>query len=322
MRKLLIALVLAVGVGVVAYLGVSAAAWDQITTVDGSCLATRTTQTPANFVGAWNQETGPFVDAAAFHFDAQDVSIPSLTSGLTLRAWWVAPRDGGDRVVIVVHGKGSCRRDATSLLPAGMLARAGFGVLVPDLRDHGELDSEDGHWAGGTDEWQDVLGAWQWLRDLGYTADHIGLYGSSMGAGSVSIAMGREPAIAAAFLDSPYANILEASTFYADANDKPGWLVPGALFIGGIIGGDDLLGASPADYFRTRLAGRPVYIVHGSSDATIDVSQGIALAAAAGQGGTAVDPWILEGVEHVQAAFVDPELYEERLAGFFSAALR
>ena len=33
-------------------------------------------------------------------------------------------------------------------------------------------------------------------------------------------------------------------------------------------------------------------------------------------------PWILEGVEHVQAAFVEPGTYEQRLTGFFSAALR
>ena len=321
-RRLLIALAIVTGAVAAAYLGVSAAAWDQITAVDGSCLATRTSQTPANFVGAWDQETGPFVDAAPFHFDANDVSFPSLTPGLTLRAWWAKPQDGEDRVVIVVHGKNSCRRDATSLLPAGMLARAGFGVLVPDLRDHGESDREDGHWAGGTDEWQDLLGAWRWLRDQGYAADRIGLYGGSMGAGSVSIAMGREPAVAAAFLDSPYANILEASTFYARANDRPAWLVPGALFVGGIIGGDDLLGASPADYFRTRLAGRPVFIVHGDADETIDVSQGKALAKAAGEGGTVVEPWILEGVEHVQAAFVEPGEYEERLTGFFDKALR
>jgi len=321
-RRPLIALALVTGVVAVAYLGASAAAWDQITAVDGSCLATRTSQTPANFVGAWNQETGPMVDAAPFHFHAKDVSFPSLTPGLTLRAWWAKPRDGGDRVVIVVHGKNSCRRDATSLLPAGMLARAGYGVLVPDLRDHGESDREDGHWAGGTDEWQDVLGAWRWLRDQGYAADRIGLYGGSMGAGSVTIAMGREPAVAAAFLDSPYANIVEASTFYARANDQPGWLVPGALFMGGIIGGDDLLGASPADYFRTRLAGRPVFIVHGDDDDTIDVGESKALAQAAGEGGTVVDPWILDGVEHVQAAFVEPGTYERRLTGFFDAALR
>ena len=87
MRRPLIALALVTGVIAAAYLGASAAAWNQITAVDGDCLADRPSQTPANFVGAWDLKTGPFVDAAPFHFKAKDVSFPSLTPGLTLRAW-------------------------------------------------------------------------------------------------------------------------------------------------------------------------------------------------------------------------------------------
>ena len=49
-------------------------------------------------------------------------------------------------------------------MPAGMLHRAGFGVLVIDLRDFGLSDREDGHWAGGIDEYGGVTRAWRWLR--------------------------------------------------------------------------------------------------------------------------------------------------------------
>lgn len=304
----------------VAYLGASAWAWDDSTRVTSHCLSQHGAQTPESFIARWNDNPDYEVDAAGYHFIAQDVSIPSLTAGITLRAWWAPPSDGS-RVVIVVHGKDSCRRDAGPLLVAGMLARNGFGVLVPDLRDHGESTREDGHWAGGTDEWQDVVGVWTWLREQGYPADRIGLHGGSMGAGAVSIAMGREPEIAAAYLDSPYANIMEATAFYAERNGKPSWMVPGSLFMGGMLSGDDLLGESPATLFRERLAGRPVFIVHGTADQTIDVSQGIALAAAATDGGTPVAPWILDGVEHTQAAFVEPDAYEQHLVDFFGAAL-
>jgi alpha-beta hydrolase superfamily lysophospholipase len=304
----------------VAYLGGSAWAWDDSSRVSGACLSAYAAQTPETFVARWNDDPAYEVDAASYHFAAQDVSIPSLSPGITLRAWWSPPADGG-RVVIVIHGKDSCRRAPGPLLVAGMLVKHGFGVLVPDLRDHGESTREDGHWAGGTDEWQDVLGAWTWLRGQGYPAERIGLHGASMGAGAASIAMGREPAVAAAFLDSPYANILEATAFYAEHHGKPAWMVPGALFVGGILGGDDLLGESPATLFREHLAGRPVFIVHGTADQTIDVSQGIALAAAAADGGTPVTPWILDGVQHTQAVFVEPDAYEQHLVAFFDAAL-
>jgi dipeptidyl aminopeptidase/acylaminoacyl peptidase len=143
-----------------------------------------------------------------------------------------------------------------------------------------------------------------------------------MGAGSVAFAMGHEPEVAAGFLDSPYADILSASTAYAEAHGTPGWVVPGALIVGGLISGDDLLGDSPARIFRDELAGRPVFIVHGDEDDTISVDQGKALAKAASDGGSPVEPWILPGVEHVQAAFVEPETYERKLTDFFSAALR
>jgi dipeptidyl aminopeptidase/acylaminoacyl peptidase len=318
---------LAVGIGVVTvalvagYLVFSAVAWADTTAVNSTCVEDRPGQTPANFIATWKVGAGPEVDATPYRFEAEDVAFESLTPGLNLRAFWAPPQADGGPVVIVVHGRGSCRRDAISLLPAGMLASHGFGVLVLDLRDHGESDRADGHWAGGVDEWQDVLGAWNWLRARGYAAEEIGLYGGSMGAGSVAFAMGHEPAIAAGFFDSPYADILSASTAYAEDHERPAWVVPGALFVGGLISGVNLLGDSPGRIFREDLDGRPVFIVHGDSDDTISVEQGRALAKAASDGGSAVEPWILQGVEHVQAAFVEPGTYERRLTDFFAGAL-
>lgn len=320
-RLLILGVVLVAALLVLGYLGVSAAAWASTTEVNSTCVEERPNQTPANFVATWRIGTGPEVDATPYRFEAQDVTFESLTPGLHLRAWWAPPRDAGGPVVLMIHGRGSCRRDAVTLLPAGMLVRNGFGVLIVDLRDHGESDREDGHWAGGVDEWQDVLGGWHWLRDQGYPADRIGLYGGSMGAGSVVYALGHEPAVAAAFLDSPYADILSASTAYAEAHGTPGWMVPGALFVGGVISGDNLLGDSPARIVREALAARPLFVVQGDADSTISVAEGRALAKAATDGGTAVDPWILPGVEHVQSAFVEPGEYELRLVHFFDAAL-
>jgi dipeptidyl aminopeptidase/acylaminoacyl peptidase len=304
------------------YAAVSAEAWSRISATDGGCLATRSTQTPANFEARYRLDEPPVLDAAPYRFLAEDVAFESLTPGLGLRAWYApAAREGGP-VVVVVHGRNSCRRDATTLLPAGMLHRHGFGVLVVDLRDHGESDAFDGHWSGGVDEWQDVIGAWRWLRMQGIAAGQIGLYGGSMGAGSVAYAMVNEPSAAAAFLDSPYADILQASTFYAEAHGEPAFLVPGALAMGEVISGVPLLGESPEGLFRAgTLAGRPVFIVHGDHDETIDVSQGRALAAAATAGGSPVDPWIVAGAGHVESAFLQPAEYERRLVAFFTDAL-
>ena len=296
-------------------------AWDDGTRVGTGCVDARPDQAPPVFTAAWNLETGPFVDATPYHFTATNVTIPSTEPGITLAAWWTPPAQPDGPVVILVHGTGSCRRDAVTLLPAGMLARHGFGVLVPDLRDHGDSTIDDGHWAGGVDSWPDVLGAWQWLLAQGIGPERIGLYGGSMGAGAVVHALGHEPRIAAAFLDSPYADMVSAVWFYAEHEGKPGWMAPAALLMGQLATGDPLLGDGPAAVLRQHLAGRPLFIVAGTADETIDVRQSSDLAAAATESGTPVTPWIVDGARHVEAAFVVTDEYERRLAAFFAGAL-
>jgi dipeptidyl aminopeptidase/acylaminoacyl peptidase len=315
-RRLVVLLLVILVVGG-AYLGASAMAWSKVTATDTSCMTLHADQTPANFTATWGDK-GPTVDATPYRFtDAKEVSFPSLTPGLTIRGWWAPPTDPKAGVVIVVHGKLSCRHDPVNLLPAGMVHRSGLGVLLIYLRNHGTSDVEDGHWAGGADEWQDVLGAWQWLRGRGYAANSIGALGLSMGAGAVSLAMGHEPQLAAAFLDSPYADIVQMSVDVAGKTNQPAFLVPGALFMGQVIAGDNFLGDSPERAFAERLNGRPVDIVHGTADQTIPVEQGKQLARAAARGGTPVVPWILDGVQHVQSAFVKPAEYERRVTAFF-----
>ena len=314
---ILMALVLVAGL---AYAGVGAAGWLLLTEVK-ACQWSDVT--PADFPGQWRKDTpGLVVDATPYQWaDFSDVEIASATQGLTLRAWWTPPTAAGRGVVLRVHGRNSCRSDPQVLMPAGMLHRVGFGVLVLDLRDNGLSDREDGHWAGGVDEWPDVTGAWRWLRTRGYTPSTVGLMGVSMGTGAISLAMVHEPGMAAAFLDSPWADMPSEAAFLGRQLGVPELVVPGILAMGQLISGDELLGLSPERGFREALAGRPVAIVHGEQDTIIDVAQGRRLAAAAAAGGSPVELWLLPKVEHVQAAFVATAEYERRLVAFFSARL-
>ena len=304
-----------------AYAGAGAVAWAVETGVK-ECKWSDVT--PADFPGQWRSDnTDLIVDSTPYRWtDFKDVTIASATEGLTLRAWWSAPTKAGHGVVLVVHGRNSCRSDPQVLMPAGMLHRAGFGVLVIDLRDFGLSDREDGHWAGGIDEWQDVTGAWRWLRAKGYDASTIGLMGVSLGTGAVSLAMAREPAMAAAFLDSPWADMSSEAAFLANKK-APGLAViaPSMLAMGQLISGDEFLGLSPERGFRESLDGRPIAIVHGEADSTIPVEQGERLAAAAREAKSPIDLWLLPKVEHVQAAFVATGEYRRRLVDFFTERL-
>lgn len=320
MRRLLVSVLVVVLAGGV-YLGAGGIAWATTLAVDTSCMELHSDQTPANFTATWGKPPDVVtVDAAPYRFSAEDVTIPSRTAGISLGAWWAAPKKGETRAIIVVHGKLSCRHDPAVLLPAGMLHKAGFGVLMIDLRNHGTSDSDNGHWAGGTDEWQDVLGGFDWLRAKGIPAASIGFAGYSMGAGATVYALGHEPSAAAAWLDSPYADIVSMSMKVA--GPLKAVLVPGAMVMGQVLGGDPLLGETPEEVFRTRLAGRPVAIVHGDADQTIPVEQGERLAAAAGVGGTKVTPWIVAGADHIESAFLQTAEYERRMNAFFKASLK
>ena len=62
--------------------------------------------------------------------------------------------------MILVHGLGGCKNAIDVLVPAGMLWRHGFSVLLIDLRNIGESDFVDGRSTAGNVEYQDVLGAW------------------------------------------------------------------------------------------------------------------------------------------------------------------
>jgi uncharacterized protein len=207
------------------------------------------------------------------------------------------------------------------LLPAGMLYRNGTSVLIIDLRDHGDSTYEDGRFAGGTEEYQEVLGGWDWLRSKGFAAERIGLFGESMGAATVLIAAGQEPRVAAVWEDSSYARLDEAVDAELHRNGYPTFLSGAGILVARLVSGDDLTSLSPEDAAR-KLGTRPVFITHGTADTRLSVAYAGELAAAVREGGGSVEPWIVQGVDHIDAVSEMTAEYERRLVDFFKRALR
>lgn len=307
---------------VAGYLGVGYLAYAELSTVTAHCGTRPFAQsTPADFA-VWKSAQQLALDATPYHFsDYQDVAFPTRGGGLTIRGWYAPGSAGVDEpTVVLVHGRDSCRRDSNVLLPAGMLHRAGFGVLLIDLRNHGESDIDNGHWAGGAKEYADVLGAWDWLVARGHDLARIGLFGASLGAGTVTIAMGEEPRVAATWADSSYASMAVASGEYAAENGYPTWVATPAVLVGRIVGDPELGTREPADEAR-RLAGRPFFIVHGLADETVLAHHAVDLAAAAYEGATTVEPWLVPGSGHTRVVLDRPDRYEARLTAFFGEAI-
>jgi len=89
------------------------------------------------------------------------VTIP-VADGVELSAWWITPIEDNGKTVIVTHGIGTSRRDYNTLLPAGMLVKDGFNVLLVDSRDTGESTCTDGRHSAGQEESSDFAAVAEW----------------------------------------------------------------------------------------------------------------------------------------------------------------
>jgi uncharacterized protein len=317
----------ALALGVVGYAGASYLGYDQLTPASPRCNGRFPDSTPARFgtEGIAPEFTSGGFDTRPYAMPGyQDVSFPSRDARqprLTIRAWWVPAADAGAPAVIVVHGIHSCRHDPVVLLPAGMLARSGFSVLMMDMRDEGDSDIEDGRSGWASEEYLDILGAWDWLRSAqGLPATRIGLMGESLGAASAIIAMGEEPAIAATWADSAFADVGVLFDELARAKGFPTWLRPGVIAWAKIIANDDLLARRPVDEVG-KIGARPLAIVHGLGDFDLGFHHAEDLAAAHATFVPGFEPWLVPGAPHLQAAFAAPDEYERRIVEFFRASL-
>ena len=320
-RRALLVMIL-IAVPLAAYGAASEVVWDKLTSVSTQCGGRWAQNTP----GAFEAPTEYSLDTSPWAMPApEEVRIPSRDPGIEIAGWWLPAQptngEGPPPAVVVVHGFTACRHDHAVLLPAGMLHRNGLSVLLIDLRDHGDSTREDGRFAGGTDEYRDVLGAWDWLRtEQGLPPASIGLLGISLGAATVLLAAGQEPAVAAVWEDSSYADLGTAIDAELMREGYPTFLAPGGVFMARLISGDDLVSYSPLDAVAA-LGERPLFITHGTSDERLSVEYGHKLEEAVRAGGGNVESWYVTGAKHTEAMVTDPAGYEDRLVEFFGTTL-
>ncbi len=316
-RPVRIVLVGIAAVVVLGYGAASAVVWDRLTKVEGGCHAEWADNDPTGFAFP-----SAAVDPADYAMPSPEVvDFPSRDPGITISGWWIPAADASAPAVVVVHGHTACKRDHAVLLPAGMLYRNGLSVLLIDLRDHGDSTREDGRYAGGTEEYRDALGAWDWLQAVqAVPAERIGLLGISLGAATVLIASGEEPRVAATWEDSSYGDIRVTIRAELERNGYPQILDIGGVTMARLLSGDDLTARSPLDAVG-KMADRPLFITHGTEDDRLSVDFAYALIAAAESAGVDVESWIVPDAGHAAAMGIDPVGYEARLVAFFQGSI-
>jgi uncharacterized protein len=142
-----------------------------------------------------------------------------LKSDEKICAVWV-PREGSNKVVIIVHGLRSHKLDEKTKFPQVMrfLHSKGFSVLSIDLRAHGE--SSGNRVFGGFKEKNDVLVAIEFVVSK-IKNPQIILWGFSMGGAASVLAYKETPYknfIVALILDSMYSNLERILSLYIKKN--------------------------------------------------------------------------------------------------------
>ena len=232
---------------------------------------------------------------------------------------WFMPGRGGMPLIILVHGIGSNRTGGDMIELACMISDRGYGVLMFDLRGHGE--SGDGLMSGGWHERMDVLGAIDYLVGRGVPADTIGLLGFSLGAATCALAAAEEPRVRAAVLDCPFARATELIQSEAELRTPlPGWVAllfkPLALLLAGRLYDIDVRAVAPED--AVAKLDYPVLVIVTPDDDRVPPSHGVRVYEAAHAGS---ELWMVEDVEHCGAFTEHREEYIERVCRYFESRL-
>lgn len=225
---------------------------------------------------------------------------------LTLRGWFVAPKNG----VAVVLSHGLYANRALLLPEAEVMVRHGYGVLLYDSRAHGASDGQIATW--GSVEALDIADAIRFVRSRPGVS-RIALLGFSVGASATSRAAANDPSVGAVILYATWTSLRE------EIHHKVlhgGW--PGAELT---LLGMRLSGSQPGEIDpaldMARIAPRPMLFLSGGSDDDTPpwvMDRLFTLAAQPKQ------LWREPGVGHGGYFEAAPAEYERRVLGFLDQA--
>ena len=188
-------------------------------------------------------------------------------------------------------------------------------MLLFDQRASGVSEGEIV--SGGYFEQDDLLGAYDYVRETGGELGSVGVLGFSMGAAVAILGAPREPGIQAVISDTTYASaseLIEGEVALATA--MPIWMVP--VFSPGITLIADLMYSIQLNEMVPEVAiseiNYPILLIHGTNDTRIPVDHGLRVYERAFQGSIL---WQAAGVEHMGAFTIYPEEYMERVIQYF-----
>lgn len=192
----------------------------------------------------------------------------------TLRGWYVPSRNRA--AVLLAHGYGGNRMQ---MIPeARLLAGRGYGVLLFDLRAHGQSDGDRSTY--GDKERLDIRAAADFLSSQpDVDANRLGALGFSAGAPPVAQASASDGRIRAVVLEASTTSMVAACL---DERGRFGWLTLGPALLGVLATGVDWDGYRALDAVG-KISPRSLLVVQGDQDRIVAPKRAQALFDAASQ---------------------------------------
>ena len=237
-------------------------------------------------------------------------AIMPTADGVTLRGWYVPSRNGA--AIIALHGSDGNRDQL--LWHAQALAEHGYGVLLFDLRAHGE--------SGGTvfpvtNASADIQAAVTYLLSRKeINPERIGAVGLSLGAHVILQAAAQNSSLKALVCDGASYNTMEDvlplppeyRLMYVGA---PMWWMTDRM--------SDLMSGVRAEPFIVlvkKIAPRPILFISSNQEPEPFMNRRLREHA-----GPTAQLWELPDTGHVGGIFGHPQEYKQRMLSFFDAAL-
>jgi hypothetical protein len=247
-----------------------------------------------------------------FHTTLQDVSA-AATDGTQLKAWFIQPPKSNGAVVILLHGVTDNREGVAGFAP--MFLQAGYSVLIPDARAHGESGGSMATY--GLLERYDILEWTKWLKPSGC----VYLFGESMGAAIALQATEVTPGLCAVAVESPFSTFREIAydrmaqhtplgTWFWRSLGRP--VIEIALQYANLRYDVDLTKASPEDAMEHSTV--PALLIAGTIDRNIPMRHSAELIRTSG---SHAQMWVVDGADHGGAVSVAHDEFQRRILAFF-----
>ena len=251
--------------------------------------------------------------------DWQNVYFPSRENGIKLNGWLFNYYQ--DRpIVIVIHGlfpNGKCKPESN--LVASLLIKESINVLTIDLRNYGQSDNVSEYEDLGLKSYKDVLGAYDFLKEIGFDNNKIGLHGISLGAVPAIFAANAERDIKAVWADS---SLAEFNMVLRDEIARYGLSIefgPAVSFFGKILSGVDPADLNPAKKLTNT---QNYFFTHGDKDQRMLVRHYYYFKKYAEENSIRSEFWLAENSYHVDGMFKYPDLYGAKMKSFFEDNLK